>query len=462
MSKTAELQLRHDIKGINQSVPILGKKKRRYIYLDNAASTPPLEPVLRQMNNFWDCYSGVHRGTGFKSLLSSRIYDECHDVAAKFVGADLSRDTVIFLKNTTEAINKLSYRLDLNSRDIVLITAMEHHSNELPWRARNQVLKIPVDSSGLLDLDHIEDLFRKYPRRIKLLAICGASNVTGHINDVHRLARMAHAHGSRILVDGAQLIPHQSFDMKPHSHGDHIDFLAFSGHKIFAPFGSGVLIGPKEVFGAGKPEYPGGGTVKLVTNDKIWWAAPPDKDEAGSPNVAGAYGLAATLNYLLKLGMYDLSCYEGQLTDYALEQLRTIKGLRIYGGQPRVGVITFNLAEVSHALAGAVLCFEGGIGLRTGCFCAQGYVRQLLGYEERDIKPDLYEQNQLDKIPGMVRISIAAYNTREEIDHLVKWLKAINENKFEFRRRYRFLPSQGGYWPVDLNAKDYFNSLVTV
>lgn len=462
MNKSAASKLRNDIKGINQRVPTLDKKKKRYIYFDNAASTPPLLPVLKQMDDFWGWYSGVHRGTGYKSLLSSRIYDESHEIIAKFVGADLSRDTVVLVKNTTEAINKLAYRLNLNSRDIVLITAMEHHSNDLPWRARTQVIRIPVDNCGILDTDHLDDLFHKYPRQIKLLAVSGASNVTGHTNDIYRLARIAHAHGSRILVDGAQLIPHQPFDMKPHSHGDHIDFLAFSGHKIFAPFGSGVLIGPKQVFNTGAPEYQGGGTIKLVSNEKIWWAEPPDKDEAGSPNVAGAHGLALTLEYLQKLGMYELSQYEKQLTDYALEQLRSIRGLQIYGAQPRVGVITFNLPHLSHSLVGAVLCFEGGIGLRTGCFCAQGYVRHLLGFQEQDIEPELYEHNQLDKIPGMVRISLAPYNTRGEIDQLVKLLRTINDNKYDFRRRYRFSPVQGGYWPVGFKVDDYFRNSVNL
>ena len=205
--QTAALQLRRDIKGIDRKVPVLNQRRSRYVYLDNAASTPPLKPVLNQMDEFWNWYSGVHRGTGYKSLISSRIYDESHEIIARFVGADLERDTVVLVKNTTEAINKLSFRLQLQPQDIVAVTAMEHHSNELPWRARAQVRYIQVDKDGLLVPDHLEQLFRKYPSRIKLVAVCGASNVTGHINPVHRLARIAHSHGCPILVDGAQLIP---------------------------------------------------------------------------------------------------------------------------------------------------------------------------------------------------------------------------------------------------------------
>ncbi len=449
------LKLRRDIKGINQKVPLLGGRNSRYVYLDNAASTPPLQTTLRRLDEYWNWYSGVHRGTGYKSLVSSHIYDECHDIIARFVGADPNRDTVILVKNTTDAINKLSYRMQLQSRDIVAVTAMEHHSNELPWRARAQVRYIPVDENGLLQLDQLEHLFRQYPNRIKLVAVCGASNVTGHINDVHRLARIAHSFGCPILVDGAQLIPHRQFDMKPHSHGDHIDYLAFSGHKIFAPFGTGALIGPKRVFEAGTPDYPGGGTVKLVTSDRIWWADPPDKDEAGVPNVGGAYGLAVTLKQLESLGTHELAHHEEKLTDYALEQLRRIRGLKVYGGGPRVGVVTFNLSGLPHALVGAVMCFEAGIGLRTGCFCAQGYVRHMLGLSEGDIDPRYYQSGDVGKIPGMVRISLAPYNTYEEVDLLVKWLKTIRDNKHEFRRRYQYLPDQGGYWPVGLDQKSY-------
>lgn len=448
--RTAPVKLRRDIKGIGKKIPILGGRKRAYTYFDNAASTPPLNPALKEMEDFLDWYSGVHRGTGYKSLLSSQLYDECHEIVGEFVGADLSQDVIIFVKNTTEAINKLSRRLQLKPQDTVLITGMEHHSNELPWRARAQIKYIDFDTGGKPNLGNIEDIFKRYHPRIKLLAVCGASNVTGHINDVHRMARIAHSFACPILVDGAQLIPHQRFDMKPHSHFDHIDYLAFSGHKIYSPFGSGVLIGPRKTFMNGPPDYPGGGTVKLVMPNKVVWADPPANEEAGSPNVAGAYALARTLKYLDKLGMNELAGYEAELTGYALGKLRSLKGVTVYGDEPRVGVISFNLADLPHALVGAVLCFEAGIGLRTGCFCAQNYVRHLLGVKAENKHAVLYEENRIDKIPGMVRISLAPYNTRQEVDHLIKWLANILENRFDFKRRYKFSAAHGGFIPADL------------
>lgn len=457
--KPAALKLRHDIKGIDEKVLVKGNKKRKYTYFDNAASTPPLIPILKEVDDYLNWYSGVHRGTGYKSLISSRIYDDCHEIIGKFVGADLSMDTVVLVKNTTEAINKLSYRLQLQSHDIVIITAMEHHSNELPWRARAQVKYAQIDNNGRLDLNNLECLLKKYHPQVKLLAVCGASNVTGHVNDVHLLAKMAHAYGCKILVDGAQLVPHQRFNMKAHSDSDHIDFLAFSGHKIYSPFGLGVLIGPKETFMNGSPEYQGGGTVKLVLKNEIFWANPPDREEAGSPNVVGAFALARTLKYLNELGMDALAKHEEELTAYTLEKLGDLNFLRVYGSQPRVGVISFNLKDLPHALVGAILCFEAGIGLRTGCFCAQNYVRHLLGVKEDYQQLEFYERNEIDKIPGMVRISLAPYNTREEVDHLIKWLRYIVENRYEFRRRYKFSRVHGGFIPADLLNKEYISNI---
>lgn len=431
-------------------MPITGRKKG-YIYFDNAASTPALIPVLNELNDYLEWYSGVHRGTGFKSLLSSSIYDDCHDIIGQFVGADLSRDTVVMVKNTSEAINKLSYRLQLKPTDIVITTDMEHHSNDLPWRFRARVEYAGINEEGILDINDVKQrLYKNYPRT-KLLAVCGASNVTGHINDVHLLAEMAHEFGCSILVDGAQLVPHQPFAMKAHDDPQHIDYLAFSGHKIYCPFGSGVLIGPKDTFTSGFPEYSGGGTVKLVMQDKIFWAEPPDREEAGSPNVIGTYTLARTLSYLNKLGMENLAEYEEDLGNYALERLGKIKGITIYGSKPRVAVISFNLEGVPHALLGAILCFEAGIGVRTGCFCAQNYVRKLLRLPESEQYLQLFESNRMDKIPGMVRISLAAYNTREEIDELARWLQKIAANPYEYRRRYRYSTAQGSYIPVDMS-----------
>jgi selenocysteine lyase/cysteine desulfurase len=442
--------LRKNIIGINQKVPLANHKQTKYIYFDNAASTPALVPVVQEINDYLNWYSGVHRGTGYKSLISSQIYNQCHDIIGRYVGADLERDSVIVLKNTTEAINKLSYRLRLKPSDVVITTDMEHHSNDLPWKAKAKVKYARVNKHGELDIEDVRSCLQKNYPRVKLLAVCGASNVTGQINNVHLLAEMAHEYGCRILVDGAQLIPHRRFNMKPYSDPGHIDFLAFSGHKMYAPFGAGVLIGPKEVFTDSPPEYQGGGTVKLVMKDMIYWADPPDSEEAGSPNVIGTYALAKTINYLEKLGMDRIEKYEQDLTNYALKKIQALRNIVVYGGKSRVGVISFNIKGISHPLVGAILCFEAGIGTRTGCFCAQNYVRKLLGQTEKSQHIMLYEQNRIDKLPGMVRISLAGYNTFEEVDYLVKWLEKITQNKSEFEQRYQYDPGRGSFVPKDI------------
>jgi selenocysteine lyase/cysteine desulfurase len=283
------------------------------------------------------------------------------------------------------------------------------------------------------------------------LAVCGASNVTGHVNDVHTLARTAHEYGCPILVDGAQLIPHRPFSMLSYHNPGHIDFLAFSGHKIFAPLGTGVLIAPKSLFKKGQPEYSGGGTVNMVFDHKIYWADPPDKEEAGSANVPGTFALARTLTCLKSLGTHKLALYEENLTTYTLEKLKAMNGFTIYGDKNRVGVISFNIEGMHHALVGAILCFEAGIGVRTGCFCAQKYVRNLLNLEENKIMIDSMAKHNY---PGMVRISLAAYNTREEIDHLLHWLTVIRDNAEEYQKRYYYSSKYKCFYPANRDDSD--------
>ncbi|MGI5886668.1 MAG: aminotransferase class V-fold PLP-dependent enzyme [Syntrophomonadaceae bacterium] len=437
---------RRQVIGVEHRVPTRRSRQSAYVYFDNAASTPALQPIVDQMLDYLGWYSGVHRGTGYKSWFSSRLYDESHRIIGSFVGADLDRDTVILTKNTTEAINKLAHRFPWNADDLVITTEMEHHSNDLPWRLRTRVEYAPVDETGLLQIDVLEKILKANYPHTRLLAVCGASNVTGHLNDIHYLAALAHEYGALILVDGAQLVPHVPVNMKAHHDPEHIDFLAFSGHKIYAPFGCGALIGPRQFFQQGPPEYAGGGTVSLVTREKIVWAELPDKEEAGSPNVVGAMALADTLHYLKKIGLQRLATYEEYLTQYAWEALATVPGLILYGSHPRVGVISFNLTAIPHSQLGSVLCHEGGFGVRTGCFCAQTYVRKLLG-----INPHLSPQHWLNVSPahwpGMVRISLAAYNTCEEIDRLVALLRQISRNPGYYKRLYPYFPDQQEYLP---------------
>lgn len=316
-----QARFRRDIVGIDKKVPLYGGGYKTCVNLDNAASTPVLGPVLEKVNEFMDWYSSVHRGAGFKSQVSTRVYDEAHEIVGEFVKADLRKNSIIFVKNSTEAVNKVSYRMGLTKDDVILTTMMEHHSNDLPWRSRAKPVYAALDEKGALNYDDLEAKLRQYGDSIKLVSVSGASNVTGYKNDLGRIAALAHRAGVPVLVDGAQLIPHSPLDIKPDGHPEHIDYLVFSAHKMYAPFGTGVLIGPKHAFLRGGPEYTGGGTISIVTRELVEWAGLPDREEAGTPNVVGAVALAAAVKYLEGHGMGNIENHERALTSYALKKL---------------------------------------------------------------------------------------------------------------------------------------------
>ncbi|MEA3339933.1 MAG: aminotransferase class V-fold PLP-dependent enzyme [Chloroflexota bacterium] len=285
--------------------------------------------------------------------------------------------------------------------------------------------------------------------------VAGASNVTGFLQPIHRLARKVHAAGARILVDAAQLAPHRRVDMKPDDDPEHLDFVALSAHKMYAPFGTGALVGPKRVFLQSGPEYSGGGTVDVVTLDEVYWAGTPDRDESGSPNVAGAVAMAAAAQTLMDVGMDNIAAHEEELVIYALERLGAIPSIRIYGetdparAGERVGVIPFIVEGVSHFLVAAILGYEGGICVRSGCFCAHPYVVHLLGLKAGESAAWRKRLLGGDKsnMPGMVRASFGCYNNSEEIDRLIEMLERIARG--DYQGDYRVNPSTGEYLPLD-------------
>ncbi len=432
------LSVRKRIVGIDQKVPVLDGSLRAYVNFDNAASTPTLQDVLDTVNDFMNWYSSVHRGTGFKSKVATQAYDDARRIVADFVGANLSDHTVIFGKNTTDAINKLSYRLSMKKDDVVLVSLLEHHSNDLPWRAQAHVEHIKADELGRLDVADLDRLLKTYTGRVKLVAITGASNVTGHLPDIHAIARKAHAAGAEILVDCAQLAPHRRVSMGEFGDPAHLDYVAISAQKMYAPFGTGALIGRRETFEKGEPEYRGGGTIEIVTTEHVEWSGAPDRDEAGSPNVVGAVALAATIKALAQIGMDEIAEHEAELTAYALERLKPIERLEIYGEtevatvRQRLGVIPLNVTGMSHFLVAAILGTEYGVGVRNGCFCAHPYLLHLmrLTSEESDrVRHDILANNRHD-MPGLVRISFGMYNTTAEVDGVVQALRDIARGNY--------------------------------
>ena len=426
--------------GLEFKTPLLNGTRQPYINLDNAASTPTMQPVQDAVNEFLKYYSSVHRGTGFKSQLSTHTYEQARHITIQFVGADPEEHTCIFGKNTTEAINKLAHRFPFTvQRDLVLTSGMEHHSNDLPWRAATSVLHVPLLPDGRLDEEEFDRLLYQNASRLALVAITGASNVTGFINPIHRLAEKTHAVGAQIFVDCAQLAPHRKVEMLSLQDPAHLDYIAISAHKMYAPFGTGALIGRKDTFTEGDPDQRGGGTVEIVTLDDVVWAGPPDRDEAGSPNTVGAVALAAAIRQLEQVGMENVAAHEAQLTAYTLKQLSAVPGIQIYGDQDpdrareRLGVIPLRLEGVPHFLAAAVLGHEFGIGVRSGCFCAHPYILHLLGLSptESNLVRDRMLAGDRSEMPGLIRISFGLYNTLAEVDSLVDALQHIILGKYQ-------------------------------
>ena len=318
---------------------------------------------------------------------------------------------------------------------------MEHHSNDLPWRYKYNVDYVEVDEHGRLSLDHLEYLLKKYKGKVKLLAVTGASNVTGYLNPIHQIARLAHRYGSKILVDGAQLVPHHPVDMKPIDHPEHIDYIAFSAHKMYAPFGTGVLIAPKDTFKNGISDHIGGGTVRLVTPKEVIWDDPPQKEEAGTPNLLGVVALVQSIDTLRKIDMEKVKNYERELTKYTFERIKNIPNIILYDDgdiENKVSIISFNIDGLYHGTVATALSLEGGIAVRNGCFCAQPYIQKLLGVSLKDMEK--YKNDESLLRPGTVRVSFGLYNDYNEINVLLELLNQIGNNTKYYDLKYRNPP----------------------
>jgi selenocysteine lyase/cysteine desulfurase len=412
-----------ELVGSGQSVPCLGGVERRAVELDQAASTQAHPDVAQRVAEFLPWYSSVHRGAGFRSRRATQAYEEARRGVLAFAGRDPDgTDVAILCRNTTEAINQLAYRLRLDPDDVVVTTVVEHHANLLPWGrvARRRYVECGVD--GTFDVDDvIAALDGPGGRTPALLAVTGASNVTGWLPPIDAVIEAAHARGVPVLIDGAQLAPHRPLPATA-------DYLALSGHKLYAPFGSGALIGPRSLFETGDPFLAGGGAVDLVGLDEVIWTAPPDREEAGSPNVVGAIALHAAIDAVGAIGWDVVVAHERALADRLLGGLAAIDGVRLLGpvgaGVPGVDtlpVAPFTVEGMPHALVAARLSAEYGIAVRHGCFCAHPYVVRLLGMGKSDV--DTYRREVLSGdhrgVPGAVRASAGLGTSGDDIDALL-------------------------------------------
>jgi len=447
--------LRDRFVGVERPVPIYGGAERAVVNLDNAATTPALRDVADSVMEFLEWYGSVHRGTGVKSLVSTRCYDRAREAIGEFIGADPDYHTVIITCGTTGAINKLARTIGANGKPLVLCTMMEHHSNLLPWRECCQVDYVDVrPSDGGVDLDHLERKLKEHHGKVRLVAVSGASNVTGLAPPIHTIARLAHAHGAEVFVDGAQLVPHSPVNMGPPKEPESIDYIAFSGHKMYAPFGAGALVGPRRTFESGVPDRVGGGTVKLVTRDSVVWADVPAREEPGTPNVVGAVALAKAIGVLREVGMERIADHDHAMRSRVVATLRSIPGVRLFGDPTPddhdcVGVVSFVAEQMGHSLLAAALGYEWGIAVRHGCFCAHPYIMRLLAVADDQVRDFLRRARENDHsgFPGLVRISLAAYNTPEEIAYLGEAIRSLLENGP--RARYVMDRPTGEYLPAD-------------
>lgn len=418
--------------------PLLNGRSAAYVNFDNGASTPAMDAVREKVDQYLGLYSSVHRGTGYKSQISTHIYEETRRMVMEFVGANPKDHVCIYGKNTTEAVNKLARRFPFDEqKNVVLVSTQEHHSNDLPWRAVATVIHIAVTETGELDEADYDRLLSEYQGRIALVSVTGASNVTGYINPIHRLAAKAHTAGAQFCADCAQLAPHRAIQMLPLSDPAHLDYITISAHKMYAPYGTGALVGRRDTFMQGDPDMRGGGEVEIVTLDHVVWSEPPDRDEAGSPNTVGAVALAAAIHELNRVGMDAVARHEAELTEHALTGLNNIPGVTIYGDRDparaasRLGVIPINMEGKTHYEVAARLGYEYGIGVRNGCFCAHPYLLKLMHVDESAAGQvrDLIVHHDKRDIPGLVRISFGLYNTLPEVDRLLQALTEIAAGK---------------------------------
>lgn len=432
-----------ELVGADVKVPLVGGGSRRYVNLDYAASAPCLMAVKHAVDALLPWYSSVHRGAGYKSMLATEAYEGARVAVRSFLNARGS-DAVVFTRNTTDGMNLLASTLPQGAQVIAFET--EHHANLLPWR-RHDVTTLPAPSGPAEALERLEQALQRSCTNVRLVPVTGASNVTGEIWPYPEIIRLAHRYGARVVLDAAQLAPHRRIDMTALD----VDYLAMSGHKLYAPFGTGVLVGRADWLGQGEPFIAGGGAVRYVTGDDVLWADLPDRQEAGSPNVVGAVALGVACRTLEVVGMDAVAEHEDALLNHALDRLSAMPGIELYRlwtrDHPRIGVVPFNLAGYPYAQLAAILSAEHAVGVRHGCFCAHPMMVRLLQVSRKrsdHIRAQLVAGRSV-KVPGAVRASMGLGTSWADISRLLNALKMVAQHGP--RWQYRSSPDGGDCWP---------------
>ena len=400
-----------DVQRVRRDFPILQTTVRGkpLVYLDNAATSQKPTQVIEAMRRYYEAgNANIHRGVHYLSEHATEEHEAARATAQSFINAAHAHE-IIFVRGTTEGINLVAQtygRANVRSGDEVLITAMEHHSNIVPWQILCQekgakLRVVPINDAGELLLDEFGKLLTP---RTKIVAITHVSNALGTINPVKQIVNMAHRQNVPVLVDGAQAIPHLAVDVQDLD----VDFYVFSGHKVYGPTGIGILYGKSSLLEAMPPYQGGGDMISSVTFEKTIYNKLPFKFEAGTPHVAGAIGLAAALDYVTSLGIAQIGAYEHDVLDDAMKTVGSIPGIRLVGtAKNKTGVLSFTMEGVHPHDIGTILDQEG-IAVRTGHHCAQP-IMQRFG------------------IPATARASFALYNTKQEVDALVAGIQKVRE-----------------------------------
>jgi cysteine desulfurase/selenocysteine lyase len=411
MSALVQTPTAYDVERIREDFPILRRTARgkKLVYLDNAATTQKPQAVIDRIVRYYsEENSNVHRGVHYLSELATMEYENARGRVCRFLNANSEKE-IVFTRGTTESINLVAQswgRKNVNEGDQILISAIEHHSNIVPWQMlcdeRKATLRvIPVNDAGELKLDGLEALLNP---RVKLIAVGHASNALGTINPIKKIIELAHANGSLVLVDGAQGVPHMKVDVRDLG----VDFYAFSAHKVYGPTGTGVLYGKEALLDAMPPWQGGGDMILSVSYEKTTYNALPYKFEAGTPHIEGVVALATALDYVTGIGLDNIAAHEHDLLQYATARLLEIDGLRIIGtAREKASVISFVLEGVHPHDIGTIVD-QHGIAIRTGHHCAQPLMMRF-------------------NVPATGRASFGLYNTREEADALVDSLRKVIE-----------------------------------
>lgn len=400
----------YDIQKIREDFPILDREVygKPLIYLDNGATTQkPRQVVEAITDEYYSVNANVHRGVHFLSQQATELHEASRETVRRFINARSSNE-IVFTRGTTESINLLASSFadsQMKEGDEVIVSVMEHHSNIVPWQLqaarKGIVLKvIPMNDRGELLLDKYEKLFSE---RTKLVSFAHVSNVLGTVNPAKEMIATAHAHGVPVLIDGAQSVPHMKVDVQDLD----ADFFAFSGHKIYGPTGVGVLYGKEEWLDKLPPYQGGGEMIQSVSFEKTTFNELPFKFEAGTPDYIGTTALAKALDYVSAIGMENIAAHEHELTLYAMQRLKEINGMRIFGeAEHKSSVISFLVGNIHHLDMGTLLD-RLGIAVRTGHHCAQPLMIRM-------------------GIEGTVRASFGLYNTKEEIDMLAAGIERVS------------------------------------